>query len=142
MTSPHPYERVADKLRADIQQGTYTDRMPPETALMKTYSTGHTTLRRALKLLENEGRVEPVQGVGWFIAGTGDRRRVADRLRDALTDPRTAERLAPDGNLPGEMDLCTEFGVSRTAIRTALALLEGEGLIARMPRGRALLHRP
>lgn len=51
--------------------------------------------------------------------------RVAHRLTDAI-----ALGLLPDGEqLPGEVDLAQQFGVSTVTIREALAVLRQEGLI-------------
>lgn len=37
--------------------------------------------------------------------------------------------LAPGAQVPGELALCTEYGVSRPTVRTALGRLEAQGLI-------------
>jgi DNA-binding GntR family transcriptional regulator len=70
-------------------------------------------------------------------AGTGGRRilrpalhrEVVERLRDMITDGTlaTGERLA-------ERELCATFGISRTPLREALLVLEGEGLVELTPR--------
>jgi GntR family transcriptional regulator, uxu operon transcriptional repressor len=48
---------------------------------------------------------------------------------------------APGGRLPTERSLATEFGVTRTAVRHALAVLEAEGRISREV-GRGTFLRP
>ncbi|WP_051579936.1 GntR family transcriptional regulator [Pseudonocardia acaciae] len=53
-------------------------------------------------------------------------RRVADGLRQQVTAGRFA-----DGMLPDERELAARFGASRNAVREALDLLRGEGLITR-----------
>ncbi|MBR9728919.1 FadR/GntR family transcriptional regulator [Shewanella intestini] len=41
----------------------------------------------------------------------------------------------PEGEIiPGEMDLCTQFGVSRTALREAIKLLTSKGLLESKPK--------
>jgi GntR family transcriptional regulator len=54
-------------------------------------------------------------------------RQVADVLRRQVLDGGY-----PGGTLPGETSLAREFGVSRNAVRDALAILTGEGLVARV----------
>jgi GntR family transcriptional regulator len=63
------------------------------------------------------------------------RRRRADRAR-LVADVLRRQVLAgafPDAMLPGESALAGEFGASRNAIREALDVLRGEGLIERVP---------
>jgi GntR family uxuAB operon transcriptional repressor len=52
-----------------------------------------------------------------------------------------AEGFAPSGQLPTERHLAAELGVSRTAVRHALAVLEAEGRISREV-GRGTFLRP
>lgn len=54
---------------------------------------------------------------------------MADILRQQIHSGRY-----PSGELPGEAELCVEFGTSRNSVRDALALLRDEGLIERVPR--------
>lgn len=59
------------------------------------------------------------------LESTSRSERVARRLTDAI-----ALGLLPDAEqLPGEMDLAQQFGVSTVTIREALAVLRQEGLI-------------
>jgi GntR family transcriptional regulator len=51
--------------------------------------------------------------------------QVADHLRDEIS----SGRWTPGELIPSEAGLCEAFGVSRTAIRQALAELVGEGLL-------------
>ncbi len=46
-------------------------------------------------------------------------------------------KLLPGGRLPSEMELCEQFGVSRTAIREALRMLSARGLIS-IEKGRGI----
>src|SRR2546422_8120558 len=54
---------------------------------------------------------------------------IAESLRQNIVNGtfQTGTRIA------SERDLATEFGVSRMTVRHALAILEGEGLVARYP---------
>jgi GntR family transcriptional regulator len=59
-------------------------------------------------------------------------RQLADLLRDRIM----SGDLAPGASLPSELRLAQEYGLSRTTVRQAIALLRSEGLvIVEPPRG-------
>lgn len=59
-------------------------------------------------------------------------RQLADLLRDRIT----SGDLAPGASLPSELRLAQQYGLSRTSVRQAVALLRSEGLvIVEPPRG-------
>ncbi|MEV5597581.1 GntR family transcriptional regulator [Streptomyces sp. NPDC052496] len=129
-TSPRgTYLQITESLRQKIQKGKITEGLPSEAELMRTYGVGRTTVGRALKALRNEGVIESVQGIGWYVAGTGDRRPLVERITDLLR----AEDVRPGAPFPSEKELCDRFGMSRTAVRTAIAQLEGAGLVEMGP---------
>lgn len=64
------------------------------------------------------GRVLRAGGLPYYV-------QVADHLRDEIN----SGRWTPGELIPSEAGLCEAFGVSRTAIRQALAELVGEGLL-------------
>ena len=51
--------------------------------------------------------------------------QIADRLREQIL----SGELPPDSRLPAESDLAQELGVSRTAVREAMKILAGLGLV-------------
>jgi DNA-binding GntR family transcriptional regulator len=51
---------------------------------MSAYNVSRSTIERALATLKAEGVIESVQGAGWFVAGTGDRRPLVERVTDLL----------------------------------------------------------
>jgi GntR family transcriptional regulator len=53
------------------------------------------------------------------------------QVKEALVDRIEHEIWKPGDQLPGEPELCSMFGVSRTVIRQALSEMEHEGLILR-----------
>ena len=59
------------------------------------------------------------------------RRRDSDSIAAMLEDRLAAGAYAVGRRLPAERDLAAEFGVSRTAVRAALARLEDRGLVVR-----------
>ena len=59
-------------------------------------------------------------------------RQLADLLRDQIA----SGELAPGDPLPSELRLAQEYGLSRTSVRQAIAILRAEGLInVERPRG-------
>jgi DNA-binding GntR family transcriptional regulator len=114
-------------LRQKIDKGAITDALPSEAALMRTYGVGRTTIGRALAELKADGLIESVQGSGWYVAGTGDRRPLVERITDLLR----GEGVKVGDPFPSESALCEEFNVSRTAVRSAIARMEGLGLIGK-----------
>ena len=48
-----------------------------------------------------------------------------------------SKKLVPGEKLPSEFELCTQFGVSRTAVREALQMLSARGLIS-IEKGRGI----
>ncbi|MDT0307206.1 GntR family transcriptional regulator [Streptomyces sp. DSM 44917] len=120
------YAQIADSLRRKIEKRAITESLPSEAELMTTYGVGRSTVGRALKVLKADGVIESVQGAGWYVAGTGDRRPLSEKVTDLLRD----DEVKVGDPFPSENDLCKRFGVSRTAVRSAIAQLEGRGLIA------------
>ncbi|MDK9494702.1 GntR family transcriptional regulator [Streptomyces katrae] len=123
------YLQISESLRQEIENGEIREALPSEAELMRTYGVGRTTIGRALKALKADGVIESVQGSGWYVAGTGDRRPLVERVVDLLR----REGTAVGDTFPSESELCETFGVSRTAVRTAIAQLEGRGVIAMGP---------
>ncbi|NIY66546.1 GntR family transcriptional regulator [Streptomyces malaysiensis] len=120
------YLQISESLRQKIENGKISEALPSEAELRNTYGVGRSTIARALKVLKNEGVIESVQGAGWYVTGTGDRRPLVEKVTDLL---RSGD-IAVGSPFPSEKELCETFGVSRTAVRSAIAQLEGQGLIA------------
>ena len=64
------YAELADRLRRDIDAGTYApgDRMPSEPTLCRTTGYSRSTVRKALQLLVDQGYVTKSQGKGTFVS--------------------------------------------------------------------------
>ena len=70
--SPDPlYEQLAALLRADIDAGRITARLPSETTLMQQYEVSRGTVRRAVELLTEAGYVRVSRGRGTFVIPRG-----------------------------------------------------------------------
>lgn len=67
------YQRVADSLRASIEDGRWSpgDALPSEAQLMATYHVSRNTVRHALSVLENANLLRRQQGLGTFVAEQG-----------------------------------------------------------------------
>ncbi|WP_433572830.1 GntR family transcriptional regulator [Streptomyces sp. CA-251247] len=133
------YLQVSEALRQKIKKGEITEALPSQAKLIGTYGVSRSTIERALSVLKSEGAIESVQGAGWYVAGTGDRRPLVERVTDLLR----ADEVKVGDRFPTEQELCDRFGVSRTAVRSAIAQMEGQGLIARgTTRGREVRALP
>jgi GntR family transcriptional regulator len=65
----HPYERVANELRAEILRGDLAPgvKLPSENELKDRYGVMRTTIRKSIALLRMEGLVTSYQGKGSFV---------------------------------------------------------------------------
>ncbi|WP_327137510.1 winged helix-turn-helix domain-containing protein [Streptomyces sp. NBC_01340] len=120
------YLVISEALRRRIGKDKAVDGVPSEAELMREYEVSRNTIRRALKVLEAEGVLESAPGVGWRVVRGGDRRSLAERMADLITE----DALSVGDTYPSEAKLCERFGASRTAVRRVLAQMEGNGLLA------------
>jgi GntR family transcriptional regulator len=66
--SPEPlYRQVAALLRARIDSGELTSRMPSLKTIAQQYGVSHVTAEKAMALLRDEGRIVVVIGRGAFV---------------------------------------------------------------------------
>ncbi|MFG3187552.1 GntR family transcriptional regulator [Streptomyces omiyaensis] len=142
MTEASPrgtYMVIATSIRSEIDGGSISEALPSEAALMRSWNVSRNTVRRALKVLEAEGIVDSSPGVGWRVAGGAERRPLVDRMMALIT----MDSLRVGDVFPSESKLCERFGVSRTAVRRALAQMEGNGLLDTVPgKGRTVRALP
>ena len=64
------YVQLAELLRAQIENGTITKRLPSVKTLSQEHGVSHITAERALIRLKNDGLIVPVIGKGYYVAGT------------------------------------------------------------------------
>lgn len=64
-----PYRQIADELRARIADGSIPvgRRIPSLVELEQQYGVARDTLRKAVKVLKDEGLVETVNGMGVYV---------------------------------------------------------------------------
>ncbi|MFE3408687.1 GntR family transcriptional regulator [Streptomyces mirabilis] len=120
------YLQVSEALRQQIELRNEDRTLPSEAALMRAHGVSRNTIRRALKVLEDDGVVESAPGIGWRVVQGGDQRSLAQRMTDLIGE----DSLAVGDTYPSEAKLCERFGSSRTAVRRVLAQMEGNGLLA------------
>ena len=63
------YLQLADLLRAQIQSGRLTGRLPSLKSLSQEHQVSHITAEKALAVLKGEGIVEAVIGKGYYTSG-------------------------------------------------------------------------
>ena len=131
------YAKIAETLRQRITAGTYAPGilMPSENALSKEFRVARTTLRRALAILETEGLLTTVPGLGRTVrisrpdAPTSAPRPRYRQIVDALAAQIANGTLAPGDRLPSEEAITSTHQVARATARQALQHLEAAGLI-------------
>jgi DNA-binding GntR family transcriptional regulator len=66
---PRLYRRVASSLRGQITDGTYKqgDLLPSIRTICVTYSASRQTVGKSLRVLSDEGLVQFVPGLGYFV---------------------------------------------------------------------------
>jgi GntR family transcriptional regulator len=69
-----PYRQIADDIRRKIEDGTIPPgrRIPSIVEMEQEYGVARDTLRKATRLLKEEGLVETVTGMGLFVVDRGD----------------------------------------------------------------------
>jgi molybdopterin/thiamine biosynthesis adenylyltransferase/DNA-binding transcriptional regulator YhcF (GntR family) len=89
-------EIVAGKLAAQVLDGTYQSgyQLPAERDLIKLFGVSRSTLREALKSLEEINLIESRHGVGWFISELDeDNLPLAHKIADAAEYQPAGERI-------------------------------------------------
>ena len=72
-SDPRAYVRLAARLRREIAEGTLTPGMPPPsiTTLSQQYGHARQTCAKALRILEEDGLLTRIPGLGYYVTGTG-----------------------------------------------------------------------
>jgi len=90
-------ENTVTRLRTLLEDGTFSSsgRMPPERRLASELGIGRRSVRRALDVLEREGRITREQGRGTFVRPTKGASVALDRIAEHTSPPEVIElRLA------------------------------------------------
>ncbi|MCB8903509.1 MULTISPECIES: GntR family transcriptional regulator [unclassified Streptomyces] len=122
------YLVVSEALRARIAEGAYGDGLPSEAEIGREFGVARTTVRRALRALEESGDIATVPGVGRQVAASS---KVAPYEQIMLDlQKRMREGTLPVGaRLPSEAELAEAYGVSRGTVRRAVRELETAGYV-------------
>lgn len=124
----YPYQTIADSLRLRIESGELAigEQLPAETKLAAQYKVSAPTVRGALELLQAEGLLEKVHGLGNFV-------REPERLTYC------AERYLPGRRWVVESDLEVSVDVKETeaagAVSRLLQVQAGTPLVEYLYRG-------
>ena len=133
LTGGQVYDRIAERLRAQIASGHYppAGALPSEATLAQRFHVARSTVRRALAVLEDEGLIDTMPGAGRRVKGE-DRNAalyryqvIAAELREQITSGALMAGVA----LPSESTLRQQYKASRNTVRQALAELERERLV-------------
>lgn len=135
------WRQIADRIRQAITLGEFGDSgmMPPEMALAERFAVNRHTVRAALKVLAEEGVVQPIQGKGTLILRRdrltypiGKRTRFSDGLSGQAE--RLEFRLLSSREAAIGRDIAEALGL---AIGCACPVLETLGLADGLPLSRA-----
>jgi GntR family transcriptional regulator len=90
------YREIADAIARRVDDGEFAAGrlLPSEAALSAEYGASRVTVRRALELLRDEGRLDARQGFGWFVAGVPIRQSLG-RLA-TLEEQLTSSGIRPE----------------------------------------------
>lgn len=103
--SRHLYLQVIDKMKRDIESGTYKEKekLPSEFQLSKLLGVSRATLREALRILEEENVVTRRHGVGTFV----NSKPIYSSGIEELTS--VTSMIKQSGKTPGSQYLTTEY---------------------------------
>ncbi|MFB7169850.1 GntR family transcriptional regulator [Streptomyces sp. NPDC056254] len=117
---------ISESLRARIAEGRYADGLPSEAEIGREFGVARTTVRRALRALEESGDVATVAGVGRQVPGGSQSAPYERIMADLLKQIR--EGALPVGTrLPSEAVMAETYGVARGTVRRAVRELETAG---------------
>ena len=92
---------VAGKLAVQIINGTYQAgyQLPAERDLIKQFGVSRSTLREALRMLEEIKLIESKHGVGWFVSQLDDSNlKLAHKLAEEVDSPSLIANVSLGGS--------------------------------------------
>ncbi|MFF1371284.1 GntR family transcriptional regulator [Streptomyces virginiae] len=117
---------ISQVLRERIAAGDYADGLPSEAEIGREFGVARTTVRRALRALEDAGDVKSVAGVGRMVAGAAESTPYERIMNDLLGQIQSGE-LPAGARLPSEAELAETYAVARGTVRRAMRELETSG---------------
>ena len=67
----------------------------------------------------------------------GNKELLSQKVAAEIENAIISKKIPPGDRLPSELELCSQFGVSRTAVREALRTLSAKGMIS-IEKGRGI----
>lgn len=109
------YRQLAERLQQEVERGTYAahEPLPAERELAATLNVSRDTVRKAIRLLEEQGTLYSDHGRGTFVAPQAVRQM--SRFLDSFSDD-TIRR----GGTPGQQILLLEPAVATMALASLL----------------------
>lgn len=113
-----------EAIRDAIVNGTFLPggQLPPEPELVHMLGVSRTTLREALRTLEEQGFIERRRGVGTYV-------REASIVKDLSINFGLTEMITQAGMNPGTKDSSVRIERASSAAAEALKLTEGEAVV-------------
>jgi DNA-binding GntR family transcriptional regulator len=132
--------QIADKIRQQIASGDLSagSALPSEKVLAAEFQVTRQTVRRAVRLLKEEGVVYSSQGRGTFVGPEGAPqapRRVPryQQIANELIAQIKAGDYQPNRPIPSESTLVQRFEVAPGTVRQALAYLREQRWVFTVP---------
>ncbi|HIT75195.1 MAG TPA: GntR family transcriptional regulator [Candidatus Avipropionibacterium avicola] len=111
---PGKYQQVASQLSRMIDRRRPGEQLPPEQQLARLFRVSHMTIRRAMEVLSQGGRIRAERGRGTFVA---DSRVTAQMSGQSFTQAMRAQ-----GRVPSSRVMTAERATPSTSEADALAL--------------------
>jgi DNA-binding GntR family transcriptional regulator len=134
------YAQIADQIRQRIVSGELPpgSALPSEKALAAHHGVARQTVRRAVRLLKEEGVVYSSQGRGTFVGPEGAPQSLRKKPRyqqiaDELIEQIKTGDYKPNRPIPSESTLVQRFDVAPGTVRQALAHLRELGWVFTVP---------
>ncbi|MFI7179474.1 MULTISPECIES: GntR family transcriptional regulator [Streptomyces] len=119
---------ISDALRARIAEGVYAGGLPSAAEIVREFGVARTTVRRALRALEESGEIRTIAGVGRQVAAVG-RPAPYEQIMADLHKRICVGALPAGARLPSEAELAETYGVARGTVRRAVRELEAAGYV-------------
>lgn len=123
------YLQISEVLRTRIAEDAYPDGLPSEAEIGREFGVARTTVRRALRALEDAGDIATVAGVGRQVSGSSAQVAPYEQIMSDLLTQIREGALPAGARLPSEAVLAETFGVSRGTVRRAVRELETAGYV-------------
>ncbi|MEE1806937.1 GntR family transcriptional regulator [Streptomyces sp. BE133] len=127
--------KIAEAVKTQIDADPAMTELPTLAELMAAHNVSRGVALRALKVLKEEGRAEPVRGSRWRVVREGeqrDRRPLAEQIADVFR----TDKLRVGDEFPSTSALADRFGVSRPTVAKALDRLGVDGLLSESRQGK------